>query len=203
MLVLYLCTSICANHEVTRTRRKAWRKLHGRKHASAWCRVLSCLVNRIASHRIASLRSGALAERPPGSRSVHPLPTILKNALYNLLLLSTPPARAHAAPQAAGADPPTPGKGEGSSSSGSKNASGDSGAKKKKDPEARARRKALAKVKSTLGRLQRRVDGFWYSKHAFAGASGFRKRVLLVRRDRPTDRPLWCFVCVFSGGGVA
>ncbi|CAN0390149.1 unnamed protein product, partial [Hapterophycus canaliculatus] len=67
---------------------------------------------------------------------------------------------------------------------GSGSSSGGGGLKnknaKKRDPEARARRKELNKVKATLGRLQRRVDGFWYSKLPFAGASGFRKRVLLV-----------------------
>ncbi|CAM9139995.1 unnamed protein product, partial [Pylaiella littoralis] len=67
---------------------------------------------------------------------------------------------------------PTPDKGKGGSSK--------AAARKKKSPEARARRKELAKVKSTLGRLQRRVDGFWYSKLPFAGASGFIKRVLLA-----------------------
>eukprot|EP00904_Undaria_pinnatifida_P000721 jgi/Undpi1/1064/HiC_scaffold_10.g04527.m1 len=52
--------------------------------------------------------------------------------------------------------------------------------KAKRSLESRALRKDLAKVKSTLGRLRRRVDGFWYSKLPFAGASGFCRRVLLV-----------------------
>ncbi|CBN76123.1 hypothetical protein Esi_0314_0031 [Ectocarpus siliculosus] len=84
--------------------------------------------------------------------------------------------------KAGDAEAPTPDKGKGNSSS-----SSSSKAKKtKKDPEARARRKELSKVKSTLGRLQRRVDGFWYSKFPFAGASGFRKRVLLGVRPQMT-----------------
>ena len=95
---------------------------------------------------------------------------------------------------AAGAEALTPGKGKGSDGSSSNNNS--NSAKKRKDPEARARRKALSKVKSTLGRLQRRVDGFWYSKHAFAGASGFRKRVLLVRIGSSSGR--YCWECVWS-----
>ncbi|CAN0312582.1 unnamed protein product [Ectocarpus sp. 4 AP-2014] len=77
--------------------------------------------------------------------------------------------------KAGDAEAPTPDKGKGNSSSSSSKAK-----KTKKDPEACARRKELSKVKSTLGRLQRRVDGFWYSKFPFAGASGFRKRVLLM-----------------------
>ncbi|CAN0117638.1 unnamed protein product, partial [Ectocarpus fasciculatus] len=75
-----------------------------------------------------------------------------------------------ASKKAGDAEAPTPDKGKGNSSKAKKT---------KKNPEARARRKELGKVKSTLGRLQRRVDGFWYSKFPFAGASGFRKRVLL------------------------
>lgn len=75
---------------------------------------------------------------------------------------------------------PASGKGSSSGNGGSSSSSVKSKNKKKRDPEARARRKELSKVKATLGRLHRRVDGFWYSKLPFAGASGFRKRVLLV-----------------------
>lgn len=53
--------------------------------------------------------------------------------------------------------------------------------KASKNPEAKARRKELSGIKSNLGRLKRRVDGFWYSRLPFSGASGFRRRVLLVR----------------------
>ncbi|CAM9431687.1 unnamed protein product, partial [Ectocarpus sp. 12 AP-2014] len=85
-----------------------------------------------------------------------------------------------ASQKAGDVEAPIPDKGKGNSSSNSSSSSSSKAKKTKKDPEARARRKELSKVKSTLGRLQRRVDGFWYSKFPFAGASGFRKRVLLA-----------------------
>ncbi|CAN0478225.1 unnamed protein product, partial [Ectocarpus sp. 12 AP-2014] len=94
-----------------------------------------------------------------------------------------------ASQKAGDVEAPTPDKGKGNSSSNSSSSSSSKAKKTKKDPEARARRKELSKVKSTLGRLQRRVDGFWYSKFPFAGASGFRKRVLL--RLRAWSCP-WC-----------
>ncbi|CAN0291024.1 unnamed protein product, partial [Ectocarpus sp. 13 AM-2016] len=98
-----------------------------------------------------------------------------------------------ASQKAGDVEAPTPDKGKGNSSSSSSSSS--KAKKTKKDPEARARRKELSKVKSTLGRLQRRVDGFWYSKFPFAGASGFRKRVLLCTS--------WsCPWCVFFFWGV-
>lgn len=78
---------------------------------------------------------------------------------------------------------PTSDKGKGSTSNAGSSSSSKPKGKKKKDPEARARRKELSKAKATLGRLRRRVDGFWYSKLPFAGASGFRKRVLLVSEE--------------------